>query len=141
MVERVSGGYLVTGASVDVLRASNFFDLLKGYDGTLASLEPKPLNDAQTGLRPMIAARDAEQAPDHAVSGSEAEMPNAPFGWMPIETAPRDGTLILTFDRGDIASKRWSDHFDGWEHEFFTSPGDSHWKPIGPIPTTEQKEP
>lgn len=78
MVERVAGGYLVTGSSVDVFRASNFFDLLKVYDGTLASLEPKPLNDAQTGLRPMIAARDAEQAPDHAVSGSEAETPNAP---------------------------------------------------------------
>jgi hypothetical protein len=87
MVERVAGGYLVTGSSVDVFRASNFFDLLKAYDGTFASLEPKPLNDAQTGLRPMIAARDAEQAPDHAVSGSEAETPNAPYSkaWLTIK--------------------------------------------------------
>lgn len=87
MVEKVAGGYLVTGPSVDVLRASNFFDLFKAYDGTLASLEPKPLNDAQTGLRPMIAARDAQQAPDHAASGSEAETLNAPCpkAWLTIE--------------------------------------------------------
>lgn len=110
MVERVAGGYLVTGSSVDVLRASNFFDLLKVYDGTLVSLESKPLNDAQTGFRPMIAARDAKQAPDHAVSGSEAETPNAPYSLHIKELQSLLGMAIDTLlfpGRGAMAPADW----------------------------------
>ena len=110
MVEKVAGGYLVTGSSVDVLRASNFFDLFKAYDGTLASLESKPLSDAQTGLRPMIAARDAEQAPDHAASGSEAETPKAPCEVHIKELQTLLGMAVDTLlfpGRGAMASADW----------------------------------
>lgn len=53
-------------------------------------------------------------------------------GWMPIESAPRDGTRVLTFDPGFIGIHLdWFDRQDavsGWLGE------PTHWRPLPPPP-------
>ena len=64
--------------------------------------------------------------------------------WQPIETAPKDGTFILTFCGGGEAwcptISRWNG--DGWgdEHSTFHIQGlnyPTHWMPLPPPPTQE----
>lgn len=57
--------------------------------------------------------------------------------WMPIETAPKDGTKIktmLTCLRGSIVSW-WSGDYKGW-HGWAITP--SHWKPLNSKPNIDE---
>lgn len=48
---------------------------------------------------------------------------SAPDQWMPIQTAPMDGTWFWMWDEGDAVSVRWHDEFDcfvsGWREMTF----------------------
>lgn len=72
--------------------------------------------------------------------------PSTPDGWQPIETAPRDGTVILVyFKRRGAKSVRWEEgvwHVDDHKHGPFPVRGyiDSdvtHWMPL-PQPPKEK---
>ena len=59
--------------------------------------------------------------------------------WQPIETAPRDGTRVLTYDsvRGFRDLMKWNMKTGDWRDdagEFFLQP--THWQPL-PAPPSE----
>jgi len=65
-------------------------------------------------------------------------------GWMPIETAPKDGKGILICRTGFdcVVSARWSTHYDQWSTgsgpmAFFAEP--THWQPLPPLPKGDIK--
>lgn len=59
-------------------------------------------------------------------------------GWQPIETAPRDGTLIWTYDtkRSPESAMRvcwWTSFYrdeEGWVDDDDSEPEPTHWKPL-----------
>lgn len=59
--------------------------------------------------------------------------------WKPIDTAPKDGSLILVYEKGAISSKRWIPGYSDWAHEFPGIPGNSHWMPLPPAPGEEKR--
>ena len=64
--------------------------------------------------------------------------------WQPIETAPRDGTLILTFDaeqESQCLVSHWKDSLDYWEPGTWRDDGGtpSHWMPLPEPPETAMK--
>lgn len=58
--------------------------------------------------------------------------------WQPIETAPRDGTLVLVYREGIIDMAVWSDHFACWI-TCASNQGEkrTHWMPL-PEPPEEE---
>lgn len=70
--------------------------------------------------------------------------------WQPIDTAPKDGTQVLLYERGRIDLGRYSkirrfDHdrvtleFEGWSVSGVVSvlrhePAPTHWMPLPPCP-------
>lgn len=65
-------------------------------------------------------------------------------GWLPIESAPKDGTHFLAFQRGGNP-----DHYECWWHEdwprssYWTDVADSepeptHWRPLPNPPTAKE---
>jgi hypothetical protein len=64
----------------------------------------------------------------------------APSGWQPIETAPRDGTLILMWIEHTIDIKG-GPMIGGWHKKigFSASRFDvpTHWMPLPPPPESE----
>ena len=62
-------------------------------------------------------------------------------GWQPIETAPKDGTLVLLVKAGDsdwpMRCRRWVDgHWRGQDADNAT-----HWRPLPLAPGVAPKEP
>lgn len=61
--------------------------------------------------------------------------------WMPIESAPKDGGVILVAEYGDVKMAEWSRTFSYWLGPYDAS-GDpevmypTHWMPI-PEPPSE----
>lgn len=73
-----------------------------------------------------------------------ATQPAAP-GWLPIETAPTDGTIVLTFrllnDEPQIADARFSALSGCWGRRSWSYPasdGPTHWQPLPPPPVATQ---
>ena len=78
------------------------------------------------------------------------------MGWMPIETAPKDGSLILlfrpaAFEWGKVAPGKWEDqkyskkpqpYWEIWLKIGNTRDSrewnPTHWMPLPPAPETEQ---
>ena len=96
---------------------------------------------------------DVSGHPREAQSEAAADLPKPPVtaeGWRPIESAPRDGTHILTFKRGVLSdythAARWiegsrddREEDDGaaawrevWAHGRISEP--THWRPLPPAP-------
>lgn len=68
--------------------------------------------------------------------------------WQPIETAPRDGTVIDLWFAGQwnqrMTDAYWSDNIGAWVIEargcsFLDSPTITHWKPLPMSPDKEEK--
>lgn len=55
-------------------------------------------------------------------------------GWHPIETAPRDGTMVeLLGENGNLDTGKWHEWGDGTPGEFSTENGEgphTHWRPL-----------
>lgn len=58
-------------------------------------------------------------------------------GWLPIETAPKDGTRMDIWE--GASETRWVDvgfDGDGWVTRFGTAVEPTHWRPAPPPPVT-----
>ncbi len=102
---------------------------------------------ALTGPELLMFAEDLERAlssPDHADAGKLVEGD----GWLPIESAPKDGTIVLLgwndpdieeigavagWYEGGPADKCWYDQY----HEPVTA---THWMPLRPLPSAPSQE-
>jgi hypothetical protein len=62
--------------------------------------------------------------------------------WQLIETAPRDGTRFMAFEKGDEFQRYecwWQNdfgHWEGWQNDLDNEPNPTHWKPLDPAPET-----
>jgi len=84
----------------------------------------------------------AEAYPDRVTHYVKKNMPAMPHQWQPIETAPKDGTVILIaeFTRPvwSVVSAKWCKewHEPSWDtiskHCLYNNP--THWMPLPPPP-------
>ncbi|MGF0520625.1 hypothetical protein ACQEDT_03860 [Agrobacterium pusense] len=62
-------------------------------------------------------------------------------GWQPIETAPKDGTQFLAFDKGSYLNCWWHDNGYGeqyWMDDADSEPNPSHWMPLPAAPAKQE---
>ena len=59
--------------------------------------------------------------------------------WQPIETAPKDGAIVLVFIGGIMGTGFWDDEVDDWElcGYLIGSAKPTHWMPL-PDPPEEE---
>lgn len=55
--------------------------------------------------------------------------------WKPIETAPKDGTRLLAYEKGCALYEIWwqrnlGDQWDGWQDDWDDEPEPTHWMPL-----------
>ena len=66
--------------------------------------------------------------------------------WQPIETAPKDGRLVLIRTAaGDewagTFTAHWSRHSNGWFYsDHRTHPRPTHWMPLPPAPSRQKED-
>ncbi|SPL64446.1 DUF551 domain-containing protein [Ochrobactrum soli] len=65
-------------------------------------------------------------------------------GWLPIESAPKDGTAVLAYQAGRYF-KCWleCDQYEGgyfWQDEEDSEPSPTHWRPLPSAPASEGAE-
>lgn len=61
-------------------------------------------------------------------------------GWQSIETAPKDGTQFLAFDKGSYFNCWWHDNGYGeqyWMDDAESEPNPSHWMPLPVAPAKQ----
>jgi hypothetical protein len=61
--------------------------------------------------------------------------------WQPIETAPKDGTVVLACEIDYYPESVASANFESgswWWHMEGSRATPTHWQPLPPPPTTEQ---
>ncbi len=62
-------------------------------------------------------------------------------GWQSIETAPKDGTQFLAFDKGSYFNCWWHDNGYGeqyWMDDADSEPNPSHWMPLPAAPAKQE---
>ena len=64
--------------------------------------------------------------------------------WLPIETAPKDGTRFLAYEKRDISHYPcwWNSDFQGWsgwQDDWDSEPKPTHWMPL-PTPHLPQSQ-
>lgn len=63
-------------------------------------------------------------------------------GWQPIDTAPKDGSRFMAFERGDEAQFYpcwWHievNDWAGWQNVWDSEPEPTHWMPLPSPPST-----
>lgn len=125
-------------------------------NGAGADTEPARELALEEALRKMVALYESEydadvpfkrpdwlvaalSSPDHADAGKvEGD------GWMPIESAPKDGTPVLAYQAGRYF-KCWleCDQYEGgyfWQDEEDSEPSPTHWHPLPSAPASEGAE-
>lgn len=68
-----------------------------------------------------------------------AALTNAPQ-WLPIESAPSDGTRVLIFSNGAVLSAFFDTDYDGWRvgrEYYFYYP--THWMPLPAAPKEDER--
>lgn len=60
--------------------------------------------------------------------------------WHPIETAPKDGSRFLAYERRDVSHYPcwWCNDFsiwEGWQDDWDSEPEPTHWMPLPEPPT------
>jgi hypothetical protein len=67
-------------------------------------------------------------------SGFDACRTYLETGWLPIETAPADGTMIDILDDGKRVADAMFDYYDGWVTDRCCDYAPTHWRPLPPLP-------
>ena len=89
-----------------------------------------------------VAVREFEETSAHSSNVPRREKMAE---WMPIETAPKDGTMILLYRDGDHADGHWmgdarfqiwGNRRRGWSYPDWCAP--THWQPL-PSPPDSQR--
>jgi len=60
--------------------------------------------------------------------------------WLPISTAPKDGTQFLAFEKGGHFNCWWHDNGYGeqyWMDEADSEPNPTHWMPLPSPPVSD----
>lgn len=82
--------------------------------------------------------------PEPAILGPQEATPRpAPSAWRAIGTAPRDGTVILTYDirkspEAAISACWWAVYYrdeEGWMNDQDSEPDPTHWMPLPDPPS------
>lgn len=75
----------------------------------------------------------AEQSLLTTIAALEAQLPQ----WQPIETAPKDGTMVLIAWAGGgyPRTSRWLHNSQGWAVATTQTLDPTHWMPLPPSPT------
>lgn len=95
------------------------------------------LEDMTLIERLMSAARTSEMETNFSDTAAIREA-IAALSWQPIETAPKDGTLILAINQAGLMDVcHWWEEI-GWINNSFDSPDCelTHWRPLPPPPTS-----
>ena len=118
--------------------------------------------NAPNELKNLLAAIDTQCLPEiqdqyftvelcNAIDAARAAVGNPPASaWQPIETAPRDGTRLLTWDgedmqlawvKRDFSDPEWDKHLNFWvytdEELTYYDYQPTHWQPLpSPPPIT-----
>ena len=59
--------------------------------------------------------------------------------WKPIETAPKDESRILLYEKGSMCVGHWWNNYDGWALKVLCIDNPTHWMPL-PEPPSELQE-
>lgn len=88
--------------------------------------------------------------PDDAIRPIVQDAPSAIAGWLPIESAPKDGNNYLFYRKGLVNTARWLGGTwggSGWSYELaeniangFTENLPTHWMPLPAAPTQSMKD-
>lgn len=92
--------------------------------------------------------RTGRGKPGHLAPPGRSERPTMMDDWKPIETAPKDGTRILLFQRGKVVCGSWDEQplnskpKPFWSHDRIRVFGvtdarenpPTHWMPLPPPP-------
>lgn len=107
--------------------------------------EPAEYSDAWLMARGESAERQLHAAAS-ALIAAATHQEQAPAGWQPIETAPKDGTKFLGYRRGEIATsyrtprddcEMWTFGGASGSFEFYPNLRPTHWMPLPPPPATK----
>jgi len=107
-----------------------------------AWLNPGDLTEAYAAMRAVLAP---------LLDQARAEGRREAGAWQPIETAPKDGTVILAWipahegDKPEVAPVRWQSHVTGrWVHDAsdwtLEAPMPTHWQPLPAPPVARTPE-
>jgi hypothetical protein len=100
-----------------------------GFVATLSQMEAEiaALREQVTDLQE---TKDVLYADNVRLIEQAARMPV----WLPIETAPKDGSTFLARDGGEYYGMRWDSDMDGWQvlcGQYVTVEAEpTHWTPI-----------
>lgn len=146
-VKRLTGELAEMERQRDALRGANEFHICKHCH------EPYPDHKEHCGVPEALAAHPREAAALGAHAGPDV----SDNGWLPIETAPRDGTPFSACRMGEAApwftrliegyaeppeTTWWCETGDCWRaiQRFHDEWNPTHWRPLPLPPATQEKE-
>jgi hypothetical protein len=104
----------------------------------------------------LVIRKDPRMRTPEQIIGHDAHMQlvfegyEVAHGWQTIDTAPRDGTRFMAFEKSDEYQRYecwWQNdfgHWEGWQDDWDNEPNPTHWKPLdqepGDIEPTETEQ-